>query len=245
MSGTKPVLGYWAVRGLGMQLRLMLKYCQVNFEEELYPQVFDDTATGYNRWNGDAWWNVWDKQGLPFPNLPYFKDGEAKITMSSAIARYICAKWKPELLGVTPLEVGNAAMLEMALVDFNAALDKISFSDDGTREQLIECAKEHLTPVHTFLGGNDFLVGENITFPDFILFEMIDKCQDEHMFNGKFYETFPKFQAYQARIQALPNVMTFEERKAYGLFNGWRAKLGGAGEEMFKKYRSEPTTKKE
>jgi len=33
-------------------------------------------------------------------------------------------------------------------------------------------------------------------------------------------------------------MMSPEELAGQGFFNGWRAKLGGAGEEMYKKYKN-------
>eukprot|EP01104_Vermistella_antarctica_P019749 TRINITY_DN7947_c0_g1_i1.p1 TRINITY_DN7947_c0_g1~~TRINITY_DN7947_c0_g1_i1.p1 ORF type:complete len:247 (+),score=63.72 TRINITY_DN7947_c0_g1_i1:25-741(+) len=234
---SRPVLGYWSVRGLGAQLRYMLKYMEVDFDEELFPQTFDDSAEGYDRWSRKEWMAVKFTKGMDFPNLPYFLDGDVKLTQASAIQRYICTKWKPELLGTTPAEVGRAAMLEGLISDLNGALDKISFFPDGTRERLMECTKERLEPIHKFLGNKKFLVGENITFVDFILFEMLDKANDTHIWDGKFFEELPGFKKYHANMEALPNMMTAEERAAQGYFNGWRAKLGGAGEDMYRKYK--------
>ena len=48
-----------------------------------------------------AWLDKKDSIGLLFPNLPYFLDGELKITEHMAIHRYIAEKWMPELLGKT------------------------------------------------------------------------------------------------------------------------------------------------
>eukprot|EP01094_Clydonella_sp_ATCC50884_P017424 TRINITY_DN3033_c0_g1_i1.p2 TRINITY_DN3033_c0_g1~~TRINITY_DN3033_c0_g1_i1.p2 ORF type:complete len:241 (-),score=112.79 TRINITY_DN3033_c0_g1_i1:200-922(-) len=237
MAAAKPILGYWSVRGLGAQIRYMLKFAQVDFAEELYAQTFDESAEGYERWNRDEWMSVKFTKGLPFPNLPYFMDGDVKLTQTSAIQRYICTKWKPELLGRTPKEVGEAAMLEGLLSDLNGALDKISFFPDGTRERLMECTKTRLEPIHEFLGEKKFLVGDAVTFVDFILFEMLDKANDEHIWDGKFFDELPRFRAYHAAVQALPGMMSPEERRAQGYFNGWRAKLGGAGEDMYRKYK--------
>ena len=97
------------MRGLGAQIRYLLKYCQVDFAEELFPQTFDDSAEGYDRWNRDEYLARKAElvaAGMPFPNLPYFLDGEVKLAQASAIQRYICHKWKPELLGKTPEEAG-------------------------------------------------------------------------------------------------------------------------------------------
>jgi len=243
----KPTLGYWNVRGLGAQLRYMLRYCGVDFEQELYDQVFDDAAEGYERWNRDEWFSVKFKKGLDFPNLPYFIDGDVRLTQSSAIARYICAKYKPDLAGSNPAEVGAAAMLEGKLSDLNSALDKIAFFPDGTRERLQEKMKEGLAPLHEYLGDKQFLLGDHVTFVDFVLFEMIEKAQDAHIYDGTFFEAadLPRFAAYHAAVAALPNMMSAEERAKQGYFNGWRAKLGGAGEDMYRKYKKldEPAAK--
>jgi len=173
----KPVLGYWSVRGLGAQIRYILKHCQVDFEEELFPQTFDENAEGYDRWNRDEWMKRKFELGLDFPNLPFFIDGDVKLVQASAIQRYICHKWKPELLGRTPTEVGYAAMLEGQLSDLNGALDKIAFFPDGTREALKECTQTRLEPIYKFLGEKPFLVGEHVTFVDFVLFEMLVRCR--------------------------------------------------------------------
>jgi hypothetical protein len=86
------------------------------------------------------------------------------------------------------------------------------------------------------LKDRDFLVGAQVNFVDFILFELLEKAQDAHIFDGKFFDIFPKFAAYHQRIAELTR-MSAEERKNQGLFNGWRAKLGGAGEDMYRKYK--------
>ena len=47
----------------------------------------------------EEWTSVKASMPMDFPNLPYFIDGETKITESYAIMEYICAKWNPDLLG--------------------------------------------------------------------------------------------------------------------------------------------------
>jgi glutathione S-transferase len=236
-TAAKPILGYWSVRGLGAQIRYMLAYANVDHAEELYAQTFDESAVGYERWNRDEWFSVKFTKGLAFPNLPYFLDGDVKLVQASAIQRYVCTKWCPELLGKTPADAGRAAMLEGLITDLNGALDKISFSVDGTREQLRDASKARLEPMHKFLGESPFLVGADVTYVDFILFEMLERCNDAHMWAGALFAELPRFEAYHARVAALPRMLTAEQRAAQGFFNGWRAKHGGAGAEMFKKYK--------
>ena len=79
-----------------------------------------------------------------------------------------------------------------------------------------ECCKEHLEPIHAFLGKKDlgtgeskkFLAGQNITFVDFVLFEFIDKCNDRHMWDGTFFQTFPLFEALLALRSLCSGIFT-------------------------------------
>ena len=47
-----------------------------------------------------------EKKVLPmdFPNLPYFIDGDFKLSETNAIHEYIADKWMPSLNGSTPQE---------------------------------------------------------------------------------------------------------------------------------------------
>ena len=96
-KGKKPILGYWNIRAghRGNVNRYILAYAGVDYEDKRYDFV-----------GAPAEWREKDKTGLgiEFPNLPYFVDGDLKLTESKAVNRYICDKWKPELLGAGPQE---------------------------------------------------------------------------------------------------------------------------------------------
>lgn len=103
---SRPVLGYWNCRGLGAQIRYLLYFCQVDFEDKQYARGpapdFDNSQWANDKFN----------LGMDFPNLPYLFDEDYKITESMAIMKYIAAKWKPELLGANPLQQGHTEMLQ-------------------------------------------------------------------------------------------------------------------------------------
>ena len=78
-----PTLGYWDIQGLGQPLRMILAYLDIEHEDIVY-----DNTTLLTTWVTDIKPNL----GLDFPNVPYYKDGDLKITQSLAIIRYIGKK---------------------------------------------------------------------------------------------------------------------------------------------------------
>lgn len=81
---TRPVLGYWKIRGLAAQIRYMFYFLNVDFEDKLY-EVHGETPD----WDRSEWLDEKFSLGLEFPNLPYLIDGETKITETVAIMQYI------------------------------------------------------------------------------------------------------------------------------------------------------------
>ena len=108
---TVPELGYWAIRGLAAQIRMMFYYLNVNFIDKQYPC---GDAPDFDR---SSWFDVKFSLGMEYPNLPYLLDGDAKITETTAIMQYIAKKYRPELLGSTAAELGRVNMLAAQVHD--------------------------------------------------------------------------------------------------------------------------------
>ena len=103
---TKPILGYWKIRGLGQQIRYMFAYCGVAFEDKMYEV---GPAPDFDK---SSWTSVKTTMGYDYPNLPYLQDGPSlKITETMAIMKDIAKKYKPELLGNTAAELGRIEMM--------------------------------------------------------------------------------------------------------------------------------------
>jgi glutathione S-transferase len=77
VDSTKPTLGYWKIRGLAAPIRYVLNYLKVDFNDVMYEQ---GDAPDFNI---ECWTSVKFTLGLEFANLPYFIDGDVKITESS------------------------------------------------------------------------------------------------------------------------------------------------------------------
>lgn len=79
LDKSKPILGYWKIRGLASNIRYQLIYCGVDFEMLEYEQ--GDAPDFSNQ----TWLDAKYKLGLKFPNLPFFIDGDFSLTETMAI----------------------------------------------------------------------------------------------------------------------------------------------------------------
>jgi len=82
-----PVLGYWMIRGLAEPIRYLLWYTGTEYEEKLYEVTGEP-----GNWSREQWTNVKETLGLEFPNLPYYIDGDTKITETQAILEHLARK---------------------------------------------------------------------------------------------------------------------------------------------------------
>ena len=71
---------YWNVRGLGSAIRNLLRYVEADYEDidldEFQPDSFE------------KWYALKPKLELDFPNLPYFIDGDLKLTQVTLYLNY-------------------------------------------------------------------------------------------------------------------------------------------------------------
>lgn len=70
------IFGYWDLRGLGQSIRFMLKYLNIDYQEVRYK--FGDSIEDPN--NREDWLKDKFKLGLDFPNIPYYIEGDIKLT---------------------------------------------------------------------------------------------------------------------------------------------------------------------
>jgi glutathione S-transferase len=79
MSKTVPTLGYWDIRGRAQPIRFLLKYAGVEFNDKRYE--FGPGSTLAQIESIRKYW-LTDKSnlGLDFPNLPYYIDGDVKVS---------------------------------------------------------------------------------------------------------------------------------------------------------------------
>ncbi|XP_055946345.1 glutathione S-transferase Mu 1-like [Argiope bruennichi] len=213
----KPLLGYWDVRGIAEPIRYLLHYKKVDFDEKRYVIA------------GDEWTNEKFNLGFDFPNLPYYKEGDFKLTQSLAIMRYLARKHG--LAGETDEEKDRVALAEQQSRDFRAVL-RAFVGDDGYETRKDEFLKNTVSVLfrqwENFLGDRKFLAGDNLTYVDFMLYENLDFYR---LFHASILDDFASLKAYFSRIKDLPEMQKYlnsSRFKAWPIFAP-AAKFGGGG----------------
>ena len=216
-------LGYWKIRGLAQSIRLLLGYTKTDFEDKTYE--LGDAPT----YDSSSWTSVKFTLGLDFPNLPYFIDGDVKLTQSNAILRYIARK--NHLDGNTEKEICRIDMMENELMDFRTGFVTLCYRTKP--EDLDEAVKTYKTNVQhrlklyeDFLGEFPFLAGDKLTYVDFVFYELLDL----HKFlQGDILTPFPKLEAFFKRFEEIPVISEFMKSDKFfkGPLNNKIALIGG------------------
>merc|ERR1712117_942559 len=117
---SKPVLCYWDIRGLAQPIRLLLAYTETDYEDKL---LSCGPAPGFDK---SCWFDNKFSFGLDFPNLPYYIDGDVKITQSNAILRYIARK--NDMLGKTEEERVRVDIMGEQSMDFRNGMVRLAYN---------------------------------------------------------------------------------------------------------------------
>ncbi|XP_068589232.1 glutathione S-transferase Mu 3-like [Cebidichthys violaceus] len=192
-------LAYWDIRGLAQPARLLLEYTGSKYENKFY---VCGEAPGYDK---KCWFDVKDKLGMEFPNLPYLEDGDRKVVQSNAIMRYIAGKHK--LCGKGEDEKVRVAMMENQAMDFRNGFVRLCYSDfDKLKPEYLKTLPGVLKQFSDFLGDRKWFAGEEITFVDFILYELLDQ---HRMCFPKCLDDFKNLKDLVDRFEALEKIAAY------------------------------------
>ncbi|KAL7647621.1 UNVERIFIED_CONTAM: hypothetical protein RMT77_001221 [Armadillidium vulgare] len=216
-------LGYWKLRGLGQSIKLILEYTGTEYKEKQY------VCGPAPDFDGSDWTNEKFNLGMDFPNIPYYFDGERKITQSHAILRHIARKHN--LTGKTECENVRIDMSEGEAGDLRSAWVKLVYSSKEEFEKSKGDYKKNtllpkLTNLSKFLGNHPWFAGEHITYVDFLLYELFDinrrlfpSCLDD----------FDNLKQYTKRFESLEPIKKYMNSNRYmkDPLNGPMAAFGG------------------
>ncbi|ODM95748.1 Glutathione S-transferase Mu 2 [Orchesella cincta] len=200
MAQSKPVLGYWKIRGLAHPVRFLLAYLEVDFEDKYYeltPEL-----------KKDYWYADRSKLNLEFPNLPYLIDGDFKVTESRAILKYLCRTRKPELLGKgvemqTRLDTVDDFMYDLWVLEF---IGLIYGYTEERRKQYKELEAIKLGYLSSFMKNNKWVTGSEITYVDFLVYEILYQLT---VFDSNCLDKFENLKEFMKRVEALPAISKY------------------------------------
>ncbi|OXA55101.1 glutathione S-transferase Mu 1 [Folsomia candida] len=205
MSNSKPLLGYHDLRGLAYPVKWALAYLGVDYEEKKYPL----SQAGLEEYGAEK-----GNLGLDLPNLPYWKDGSINLTESRAILKYIARKeGNGVLMPSDPIVLAKAEMMENFLWDVWYFLVWRCFHDT---EPFITSLKERGPPkwdmLHSFLGSNKFILGDKISYVDFMLYEMLYQYT---LYDADYLERYPALLKYKSNFEEIPQIKKFIASPGY------------------------------
>jgi len=204
----KPEFAYWNIRGLAQPVRFLLEYVGTDFTDTMFNQKGE-----HPNWDRSEWLDVKFSKGLDFPNLPYYIDGDVKLTQTHAIMRYIARKH--DLLGKTEEEKYRVDLVTEQCMDFRNGWVMLCYRTFGIQEQKDQYLADlpgKLKAFEDFLGDNPFFAGASISFIDFHLYEMFyqhSKLAPEMLANC------PKLTAFIKRFEELPKIKAYMESERY------------------------------
>ena len=219
---SKPIIGYWKIRGLGANLRYQLKYSGVEYELQEYVQ-----GPGPDFSRAD-WMDKKFTLGLPFPNLPYLIHGDFKLTETMAIHKYFAEMYDQALLGKNAVDKARVTMFAGVIGGLKMKVTMPCYVS-GDKNEIIEAYKAGMPEILKNKGNHAFLVGDYPTYIDFYFYEMCQAC--DFAVDGQLFKDYPELVSYSLRVQDLKGLKEYFAdpncHDAALTFNNTVAKING------------------
>ncbi|KAM3146667.1 hypothetical protein pb186bvf_001197 [Paramecium bursaria] len=204
MADQKLVLGYWGIRGIAQPVRFLLEYTGLPYEDKKYMK-FEDW------FQGDMISEPQKNHNLV--NLPYIKDGNQYIYESQALYVYIAHKaGKPELLGKDAEAQVRIAQCRGVLADLVQAFRKVISTPKeeflAKKDELVaNQLEEFVYKLNKFLDGKTWVAGDELSFVDFSLFEVVDTLNSFHL---QTLQKYPNLANFHHQFADLPAIKVFQ-----------------------------------
>merc|ERR1712018_404784 len=150
---------------------------------------------------------------LDFPNLPYFTDGDVKLTQSDAILRHLGRKHG--LYGGSEKQAGHIDMLidtakdiKMALIMPNVVMKNL----EEKKAEVITAQDAKFKQLSEFLGGKSFLAGNDVTIADFAMYDALKWFQE---LDSSLISKHSNLCEYFERFENVPKVKSFLNGPGY------------------------------
>ena len=203
---SSPVLCYWDIRGLAQPIRLLLVHTGTDFQDKL---LSCGPGPGFDK---SCWFDNKYSHGLDFPNLPYYIDGDVKITQSNAILRHIARKH--DMLGKNDTERALVDMMADESMDLRNGWVRLCYNPDfeNLKEAYLKGLTSKLERFSKFLAAKPWFAGDSLTFVDFVMYELIDQHK---VLVPDLLKPYANLEAFQARLEALPKVAEYMKSSSF------------------------------
>ncbi|XP_075541903.1 glutathione S-transferase Mu 2-like [Dermacentor variabilis] len=200
MAASVPVVGYTSARGLAQSVRNLLVYKGVHFQDKRYEF---GPAPAYEKlgWEADR-----ASLGLAFPNLPYYIDGDVRLTQTVAILRYLGKKHG--LDARSDKEAAELWLLEQQSNDLLWALVVTAMNPNATeaRKAQEQRLADALPRWQELLRKRRWALGDALTYVDFLLYEALDW---NRQFAPDAFANRPELLDYLSRFEKLPKLKEY------------------------------------
>lgn len=218
----KLKVGYWDIRGLAAPLRMMCEYAGVEYE----PVLYDLQAKEGGGWDASSWFSVKPelKEKNALMNLPYVIDGDVIVTQSNACLSYLGRKFK--LNGKDDSDLTKVEQCLCEVMDLRNNAIKLFYSpkeqfDKDKDSFLEETVAKSFNKFEGWLNqqGTTYLVGNEVTTPDFHLFEIVDQIETlaKKVEKESTLKSFPKLTTLYESFQKLPAIAKYMESDLHKL----------------------------
>jgi len=199
-------LSYWDSRGTVQPIRLLLRYVGEKYVED-NKQEGPDPVKSYAKWYEEK-----VTLDMPFPNLPYYIDGDLKLSQSMAILRHVARKYN--LDGDTLEEKARVDVVSEEILDIKRPLLMICFAQnfDELRPKYLETLPKKLKAISSYLGSKTYIVGEKLTYADFLLYEQLYLSLQ---FEPNCLNDLSNLREYKERFEAIPQIKAYIESDEY------------------------------
>ncbi|XP_060678257.1 glutathione S-transferase P-like [Hemiscyllium ocellatum] len=192
---------YFPVRGRCSPMRMLLADHGLTWKEDVVTK--EQWATGNMR------------DSCAFGQLPKFQDGDLVLVQSNTILRYLGRQHN--LYGKNVREATLIDMVNDGVEDLRIKYSILIFKDYETgKDTFIKNLPTELKPFENILkknnGGKDFLVGNQISFADYNLVDMLSNLE---VLSPGCLKGTPVLKAYHDRVISRPKLKAFLESDAH------------------------------
>ncbi|CAG2103198.1 unnamed protein product [Medioppia subpectinata] len=202
-SAPVPTLAYWEGRARAQPIRNLLIYSGVKFTDKRYQSA-----------ERKAWQSDKSTLGLDFPNLPYYIDGDLKLSQSTAILRYLGRKYG--LVATDDRQRALQDMAEQQILDMREIFLKlIARAEDPAvkhDDYITTILKPQLDLLVKFLADKQWLIGGQLSYVDFIVYEVMDWLR---RFTPETIGKYATIGQYLDRFEALPAIKVYQSSGEY------------------------------